>query len=175
MTTGAEVHRVSWSRSVATAVLRERPETGALIAAIALIVVFSLVANHFLSMPSIASMATVAAELGILAMAVTALMIAGEFDLSVGSIFGFSSMIVAWLIINLTLPAALAILAGLAAGGLMGVSNGVIVTSTRVPSFVVTLGAMLFWRGVGFVLTDALTLSLSISAAGVRPLLLPLR
>jgi simple sugar transport system permease protein len=87
-------------------------------------------------------------------------MIAGEFDLSVGSILGFSSMLVAWLIVNLYLPAALAIPCGLVAGTLMGITNGVIVATTRVPSFVVTLGAMLFWRGVGFVLTDALTLSL---------------
>jgi simple sugar transport system permease protein len=143
-----------------TAVLHERPETGALVAAIVLIVVFSLVANYFLSMQSIASMATVAAELGILAMAVTALMIAGEFDLSVGSILGLSSMIIAWLIINLAFPAVLALICGLAAGALMGITNGVIVATTRVPSFIVTLGAMLFWRGVGFVLTDALTLTL---------------
>jgi simple sugar transport system permease protein len=146
---------------VIAAVLRERPETGAIVAAVALIVVFSLVANYFLSMPSIASMATVAAELGIVAMAVTALMIAGEFDLSIGSILGFSSMIVAWLITRADCPAFLAILSGLVAGTLMGVINGVIVATTQVPSFVVTLGAMLFWRGVGFVLTDALTLSLS--------------
>jgi simple sugar transport system permease protein len=155
------VHGASRRRSVVTAVLRERPETGALVAAIALIAVFSMVANHFLSMQSVASMATVAAELGILAMAVTALMVAGEFDLSVGSILGFSSMLVAWLINHADFPAAAAILCGLAAGTLMGVINGVIVATTRVPSFVVTLGAMLFWRGVGFVLTDALTLSLT--------------
>jgi simple sugar transport system permease protein len=105
-------------------------------------------------------MATVAAELAILAMAVTALMIAGEFDLSVGSILGFSSMIVAWLTIHTEIHPVFAILAGLVAGTAMGVINGLIVVTTRVPSFIVTLGAMLFWRGVGFVLTDALTLAL---------------
>jgi simple sugar transport system permease protein len=141
-------------------VLRERPETGSLLAATVLIVVFSFVAPHFLSVPSLASMATVAAELAILAMAVTALMIAGEFDLSVGSILGFSSMIVAWLTIHTGIHPAFAILAGFAAGAAMGATNGLIVVTTRVPSFIVTLGAMLFWRGVGFVLTDALTLAL---------------
>jgi simple sugar transport system permease protein len=126
-----EVLGVSRSRAIATAVLRERPETGALVAATALIVVFSFWANHFLELDSIASMAKVTAELAILAMAVTALMIGGEFDLSVGSILGFSSTLVPWLMIHAPLPAGAAIACGLAAGLLMGVINGIIVVTTR--------------------------------------------
>jgi simple sugar transport system permease protein len=141
-------------------VIRERPETGALVAATTLVGVFSLWANHFLELESIASMTSVTAELAFFAMAVTLLMIAGEFDLSVGSILGFSSVLVPWLMTNASFPTGAAIACALLAGLLMGVVNGVIVVTTQVPSFIVTLGAMLAWRGVGFVVTNALTLSL---------------
>jgi simple sugar transport system permease protein len=152
--------RRSRGRGIAVALLRERAETGALLAAAVLIAVFSVWANHFLDLDSIASMTKVTAELAILAMAVTALMIAGEFDLSVGSILGFSSTLTPWLMIHASFPVGLAIACSLLGGLLMGAINGIIVVTTRVPSFIVTLGAMLFWRGVGFVITDALTLSL---------------
>jgi simple sugar transport system permease protein len=125
-----------------------------------MVIGFSFRANHFLDVDSIASMTKVTAELAILAMAVTALMIAGEFDLSVGSILGFSSTLTPWLMIHASLPGSLGIACSLIAGLLMGTINGLIVVTTRVPSFIVTLGAMLFWRGVGFVITDALTVAL---------------
>src|SRR5918995_4653096 len=114
----------AWSR--AAGLLTGRPETGALAAALTVFVVFAVWADNFLTRQSMASTVTIAAELAIVAMAVTLLMIAGEFDLSVGSVLGFSSMIVPWLVVNHDVPIILAIVAGLGAALTIGFVNGLV-------------------------------------------------
>lgn len=140
-------------------VLAGRPETGALAATLTVFVVFALWADRFLTRQSFASMLTLAAELAIVAMAVTLLMVAGQFDLSVGSVLGVSSVLVPWFMINHDVPAFLAIGIALAAGLTIGFLNGLVVITMRIPSFIVTLGALLFWRGVLFVVTEGFPLS----------------
>ena len=142
----------AWTR--VTGLLTGRPETGALVAALTVFVVFAVWADNFLTRQSMASTVTIAAELAIVAMAVTLLMIAGEFDLSVGSVLGFSSMLIPWLIVNHDVPVVLAVFAGLGAATTIGLLNGLVVITTRIPSFIVTLGALLFWRGVLQVITE---------------------
>jgi simple sugar transport system permease protein len=142
----------AWSR--AARVLTGRPETGALVAALTVFLVFAVWADNFLTQQSMASTVTLAAELAIVAMAVTLLMIAGEFDLSVGSVLGFSSMLVPYLMVNEGIPAVPAVLIAFAVAITIGFLNGIVVITTRVPSFIVTLGALLFWRGVLFVITE---------------------
>jgi len=142
----------AWSR--AAGLLTGRPETGAFVAALTVFAVFAVWADNFLTTQSMASTVTIAAELAIVAMAVTLLMIAGEFDLSVGSVLGFSSMLVPWLMVNHDVPAALAVLGGLGVALTIGFVNGLVVITTRIPSFIVTLGALLFWRGVLQVITE---------------------
>jgi simple sugar transport system permease protein len=132
---------------------RGRPETGALAATLALFVFFSVWADQFLTTDSLASTLAIAAELGIVAMAVTLLMIAGEFDLSVGSVLGMSSVLVAYGMTKLSLPAAPAVLLGLLGAAGIGLLNGMLVATLRIPSFIVTLGALMFWRGVVAVIT----------------------
>jgi simple sugar transport system permease protein len=137
-----------------TGLLTGRPETGALIAALTVFVVFTVWADNFLTRQSLASTLTLAAELAIVAMAVTLLMIAGEFDLSVGSVLGASSILVPWLMVTHDVPAVLAVPTALAAATSIGFLNGIVVITTRIPSFIVTLGGLLFWRGVVFVITE---------------------
>ena len=86
-------------------------------------------------------------QLAIIAMGVNLLMIAGEFDLSVGSNFTFSAFIMALTFNRGASPSTSAILA-LLVGCFIGYLNGVIVTRTRIPSFIATLGSMMFWRGM---------------------------
>src|SRR3984893_11460374 len=92
-------------RLAGTGVLRGllvRPEMGALAGSIAVWLFFAAVAgrNGFLTLPGTATYLQVAAELGILAVAVALLMIGGEFDLSVGSILGATGMIVSALAVQ---------------------------------------------------------------------------
>ena len=76
----------------------------------------------------------------------------GEFDLSVGSVLGLCALSVP-LMMSAGVPAALAILIGFLIAATIGAINGVLVTRTRAPSFIVTLGALFFWRGVVLMLT----------------------
>lgn len=85
--------------------------------------------------------------LGIIAMGVNLLMIAGEFDLSVGSTFALCSLVMAKLF-NQGIPVIFAIIAALAVGIFVGWLNGFLTVKSNVPSFIITLGSMWFWRGI---------------------------
>src|SRR5687767_11784665 len=84
----------------------------------------------------------------------TLLMTSGEFDLSVGSLFGFTPVLM-WTLFNggvTSLPAAFVI--GLITAALIGLVNGVFVTRLKIPSFLVTLGMLLVARGTALYITD---------------------
>jgi simple sugar transport system permease protein len=131
-----------------------RPETGALFGAIVIFIVFTIVADRFTDRVAIAGMMSITAELAIVSMAVTLLMIAGHFDLSVGSVLGFSSVLVPWLMLNHGFPSYLALVVALAVAVSIGLVNGLLVVRTGIPSFIVTLGTLLIWRGVLLRLTE---------------------
>jgi simple sugar transport system permease protein len=128
-----------------------RPETGALFGAVVMFVIFAFIApssDTFTSRTSLAGLASITAELGIVAMGVTLLMIAGHFDLSVGSVLGFSSVIAPYLMLNYGTNPLLAILCSIGIAVTIGLVNGFLVVGTRIPSFIVTLGTLLIWRSV---------------------------
>ena len=87
---------------------------------------------------------TIPIEVGIPALGVGVLMIAGEFDLSVGVNFVFSSIVMAQLATN-GLNDWLAALIGLAIGTGIGLLNGIITLRLNIPSFITTLGTSFFW------------------------------
>ncbi len=120
--------------------LIRRPESGALIGTVGVFVFFAIFGGaQFLSAGGTASWLNVAAELGIIAIPVGLLMIAGELDLSVGSVLASSSMTLAIVSGYWGAPVILGIVAALGLGLVTGFLNGVLVTATNVPSFVVTL------------------------------------
>lgn len=128
-----------------------RPETGALFGAAVMFIVFAFVApsrDLFLERSTLIGISSITAELAIVSMAVTILMISGHFDLSVGSILGLTSILVPYLMVNNDFPSWLAFLVALAAALSVGLFNGIFVVGTRIPSFIVTLGTLLIWRGV---------------------------
>jgi simple sugar transport system permease protein len=95
-------------------------------------------------------------QLGIMSLGVNLLMISGEFDLSVGSNFTLTSIIMAK-IFNQGIPAIFAVLLALVVGCFVGWSNGIITTKAKIPSFIVTLGTMMFWRGMILLTSGGLT------------------
>lgn len=124
--------------------LLRRPEFGALVGALAVYLFFAVAGGaEFVAPGGWASWLNVAAELGIIALPVALVMIAGDLDLSVGSVLASSSMTMAILSGYYGLPTIVGIIAALVLGTLVGFINGLIVTKTNLPSFVVTL-AMLF-------------------------------
>ena len=98
-------------------------------------------------------------ELGVVALGIGMLMICGEFDLSIGSILPLSSYIFTCQLVGGMNPI-LALLVALAAGAAMGLVNGLIVTRTGISSFITTLGAMMFWRGVLYLWARGATIAI---------------
>lgn len=91
--------------------------------------------------------------LGIIAIGVGLLMIAGEFDISVGSIFLLASYMMA-LAYNAGLPVGFSILLALAIGVLAGLLNAVLTIKGGMPSFIATLGTMQILRGIVLIVSD---------------------
>jgi len=126
-----------------------RPELGVVAAVVAAWLFFAITAGDsgFLTLSGTASYLAIAAELGILAAPVALLMIAGEFDLSVGSTMAASGMTVALCTTELGWPLWGGIAAAAALAACVGLVNGLIVTRTRLPSFIVTLGTLFILAG----------------------------
>jgi len=136
-----------------------RPEMGALAGAVGVWIFFAIVAGDsgFTSLRGTANYLEVAAQLGILAVAVCLLMIGGEFDLSVGSTIGACGIIFALLSVEYEWNIWIALLASLIFALLIGVFNGYLVLFTGLPSFIITLGTMLVIRGVTIGVTRRVT------------------
>ncbi len=137
--------------SAARGLLLGRPETGALFGALAMFVVFAFIApsrDLFLERSTLIGISSITAELAIVSMAVTVLMISGHFDLSVGSMLGLTSILVPYLMVNEGWTSSVAFLVAVGVAITLGLFNGLFVVVTRIPSFIVTLGTLLIWRGV---------------------------
>jgi simple sugar transport system permease protein len=140
-----------------------RPEATALAAAVVLFIAFSILSPQlFPAKLTYISFMSVAAELGIVSIGVTLLMIGGHFDLSVGAVLGLSSYVAVVLMRDYATPPILAAPAAIAVGAALGGVNGVLVVRFRIHSFVVTLGTMLVWRGVLIALTGGFPMTVTI-------------
>jgi len=122
-------------------------EIGSLSALLIIVLTFASLSEHFLTLVNFVGIFTMTAELGIIAIGVTFLMISGEFDLSVGSVFAVAPMTGA-ILMNNGLSPFFAFLAGLFVAAIIGLMNGFVVIKTKIPSFIVTLGSMMFFRGL---------------------------
>ncbi len=83
----------------------------------------------------------------VMALGMLLVIVIGHIDLSVGSVAGFLGAVAAVLMVQLGLDPVLAVAGTLVAGGLIGVWQGIWIAYLRVPSFIVTLGGMLLFRG----------------------------
>lgn len=138
--------------------LLRRPELGAISGAILVWFIFAFAAgDRFVSLRGTANFLAVASELGILAIAVSLLMISGEFDLSIGSMIGASSMIIAILSVQAGWNIWAAIVTALVVALVVGAINGLLVIRTRLPSFIITLGTLFIIRGLTIGLTRLTT------------------
>ena len=96
---------------------------------------------------------------GVIALGTVLLIVSGNFDLSVGSTVGLSGGIAALLQVNFGASTPIAMFAALVVGILIGMWNGFWVAYRKVPSFIVTLGGMMVFRGIYLVLTDGITIT----------------
>jgi simple sugar transport system permease protein len=130
------------------------PEFGPFVLLILEIAVFAAINPAFLSPLNISNTLTFTVELGLIALAMTLLMTAGEFDLSVGSLFGFAPVVM-WTLYNAGLTSLfVGFVVALLISAAIGLFNGLFVTRLKIPSFLVTLGMLLVVRGVALFVTD---------------------
>lgn len=132
-----------------------RPETTAIIGTIIVFLFFAWNAgdNGFLSPLGTRNYLEIAANIGILAVPITLLLIAGEFDLSVGVMIGAASIVVAYPIVYWGWPLGAALLVGSLFCIVVGSLNGLLVVRLGIPSFLVTLASMFIVKGAGLALT----------------------
>lgn len=148
------LREVHWLRR-----LLARPELGSVAGTLLVLAFFIVTAGDsgLFSAKGIVNFLEVSAQLGILAVAVTLLMIAGEFDLSVGSMIGFAGIVITIPAVMWGWPVWTTILLAFAVAVAVGYLNGLVVVRTKLPSFIVTLGSLFILRGLTLGLTRLLT------------------
>ncbi|MFF8262532.1 ABC transporter permease [Streptomyces virginiae] len=134
-----------------------RPELGAVVGAVAVFVFFSIAAPTFLQASSLSTILYSASTIGIMAVPVALLMIGGEFDLSAGvmvttsalvsSMFSYQMTADVWVGVGVSLLVTLAI----------GFFNGFMLTRTKLPSFIITLGTFLMLTGLNLGFTKLIS------------------
>lgn len=135
------------------------PEVGILLPLIGLTLFFYWQNPVLLSSASVGSMLRNMSFVGVVAIGMTLLMVAGEIDLSVGSVAGLCAIVAAHLMKNAQWPVAMALLAGLATGGLAGLVNGLLVVRVGIPAFISTLGMLYIARGATFLISKGYPIS----------------
>lgn len=144
--------------------LFRRPEAGAFLGLFGVFVFFLVFGSiDFLKPAGAASWLNVAANLGIIAFPIGLLMIAGELDISIGSMIPAGSMTVAIISGYYGLPIWIGIAASLGLGVFVGLVNGFLVVRTNVPSLIVTLGTLFAVAGLVLGLSVLLTGTTSVA------------
>jgi len=118
----------------------------------------------FLTARNLYNLSVQSSVVGIMATGMVLVIVARHIDLSVGSIVGFSGMMIAWLQVEL-FPVSAAwnwpftIVIGLLLGAVIGALQGYWIAYKAIPAFVVTLGGLLIYRGAAFLVTDGRTVA----------------
>jgi simple sugar transport system permease protein len=129
-----------------------RPELGAVVGAVAVFVFFAVVAESFLRGSSLSTVLYAASTIGIMAVPVALLMIGGEFDLSAGVLVTTSALISSMFSYQMTANVWVGVGVSLLVTLGVGAFNGFMLTRTKLPSFIITLGTylMLIGMNLGF-------------------------
>jgi ribose transport system permease protein len=144
-------------RNFVTRLLRAREFT--LVAMIVLIgVALQLITGRFFTIPNLNAISLGFATSAIIVVGMTAALVSGGFDLSVGSVFAMGGVVSA-LALRAGVSIPVAILCGLGVGVLAGLINGLLITKVEINPFITTLGMMGIARGINLALTGGTTLA----------------
>ena len=131
----------------------DKPELAALVLLVFLVIVFQIKSDGvFLNANNLRGLFGILPEIGLMVIGVTILMICGEFDLSVGSVFALMPMTMAVLLSNGT-PFVFAFVAGMAVCAVIGFINGFLTIRYSIPSFITTLGMLFIARSLTIVIS----------------------
>lgn len=126
-----------------------RPEFTAIIGTVVVFAFFAIFTGDagFLSLVMTRNYLEVAATIGIIAAPITLLLVAGEFDLSVGSVVAACEITMSYLIVYAEWPVLPAFVFSVAVATFIGLTNGYLVVKTKLPSFIITLAMLFIIRG----------------------------
>ncbi|MCD7736035.1 MAG: ABC transporter permease [Lachnospiraceae bacterium] len=125
---------------------------------LALWIILAILNPTFFTVRNITNLLRQASILGIASVGVTFLLVTGQSDLSVGSVMGLGAMVSTYTM-SIGVPVPVSIILALLASMLVGVINGNIIYTTKVPAFIATLGTMTAVRGVAQLITGGLIIS----------------
>jgi len=138
-----------------------RRELSALVAAIAIFILFWSIAEPFRSWAAMATVLYQSATIGLMAVSVSLLMIGGEFDLSSGVAVVTAAMVTSVLSVSVGLPLVVGMALALGVSIGIGIFNGWLVTKTGIPSFLITLSALFMLFGINLGFTKFVTSAVS--------------
>ncbi len=117
-----------------------------------MILIFAFTADQFFSLAVLRNVLTQTSIYIILGVGLTIVLTSGEIDISIGSIIGLGAMVLGISVVNMGFPIGIGLLATLIVGVLCGLMNGFLTAMVGVPSIIVTLGALTFFRGLAYLL-----------------------
>jgi ribose transport system permease protein len=129
-------------------------ETGVIVALVALVILIGIANPNFLTARSLGQLLSNAAFTGILAIGMVFVIVIRDIDLSVGWMFNFSAVIAGTVMIA-GLDPFLAGAIGILFGGMLGVINGVLAVSLRLPVIIITLGTLSAYRGLSLIVNNS--------------------
>src|SRR5437763_11860071 len=112
------------------------------------VAVFSALGTNFLTVENAFEVVRLVVEIGLLALALTPVIVTGGIDLSVGSLMGLAAVLLGTLWRDVGLPVWAAAAAAVGAGALAGGLNALLITRLRIPPLIVTLGSYSPFRGL---------------------------
>jgi ribose/xylose/arabinose/galactoside ABC-type transport system permease subunit len=134
-------------------------EAGLAAVLVLLVVFLSLASPYFLTQSNLTVVSRQIALSLLIAIGMTFVILAGQIDLSVGSVVALVSVLTGIFLVNLGLPVLVGVALALACGTAVGLVNGTIFAHTKIPSFVVTLGMLAMARGLALGITEGATIS----------------
>ena len=145
--TQIKIERTSWLRRLVA-----RREVITLVLLIVAFFISSRLSPYFLDIHYIFDATSLYTEIGVMALAMTFVIISGNIDLSVASMLAVTAVSFGLLYTRLGIPIPVAIVLALVMGSILGMVNGLIVTRFKLPPMIVTVGTLALYRGLGQIL-----------------------
>lgn len=145
--------------SVRDILTRNMRQSGIVIAFLAIVVLFAALNPNFLSPTNLTNIVLQYSYILILAIGMVMIIVAGQIDLSVGSVVALTGAVSAVVVVRQGMPWYVGVLAALFVGLLVGIWQGFWVAYVGIPGFIVTLAGMLLFRGLTFLVLDNKSLS----------------
>lgn len=131
-----------------------------LIVLIAIVAFFSIFSPYFLKVKNLHAIGLTISIIGIVCIGQSIVLLSGGFDLSVGSVAGFSGMMVAYLTKNYGHYWVI-FFVGLAIGTVIGLANGLLITKARINPLITTISMLSIYQGATFLVSDGFAISVT--------------